>query len=172
MTVMMKHASFVTMPRPHKAALTGFLLLALLHLFVVSAGMALAHSGTTAQSMREHYAGNEEDASVPIENLKSAKSVTEILTITHFHMAVMPIFTFLLCHLLAMAATLGPRPKIAIIVVAYLSIALEMAVPWFGLFAPSLVALRHLSRAGMVVTNLFATLIPMYEMWFWKAKRI
>ncbi len=164
----MKKATFINMSRPHKAALTGFLLLALLHLFVVSAGMALTRSGTSAQSIREHYAGNDADETVPIENLRAAKTVDEILEITHFHMAVMPIFTFLLCHLLAMAATMGVRSKIGIIIAAYLSIALEMSVPWFGLFAPSLTVLRLASRAGMVVTNLISICVPMYEMWIWK----
>lgn len=153
----------------HKAALTGFLLMALIHVCGISAAMAVYHSGLTTTSIAEHYRGNEEDASVSVENLKSPKTPLEILTITHYHMAVMPIFTFLVCHILAMSSLVGVRTKILVIVLAYLAIAVEVSVPWLTLFQPSLAVLRHGSRALMVATTLLGAGLPLFEMW-WPAK--
>lgn len=169
MTVMMRGSALAGMSVPHKAALTGFLLLALIHVCGVSAAMAVYHSGLTNTSIAEHYRGNEEQPDVPLERLKSPKTPLEILTITHYHMAVMPIFTFLICHILAMSSLITVRTKILVIVLAYLAIAVEVSVPWIALFAPDLVFLRHGSRAFMLITTLLGAGLPLFEMW-WPAK--
>lgn len=166
MTVMMKGSALGNLAIAHKAALTGFLCLALIHVLGVSLGMALTHSGTTTSAIREHYQGNENQPDVPVEAIKAPKSAVEILTITHFHLAVMPVFTFLICHILAMSTVLSMRAKVTVIVLSYLAVALEVAVPWMALYAPALVTLRHLSRLGMLVMTLTGVFIPLYEMWW------
>jgi hypothetical protein len=165
-TVMMRGSALSGMAVAHKTALTGFLILALIHVCGVSAAMAIYHSGLTTSSIAEHYRGNEERTDVPIENLKSPKTPLEILTITHYHMAVMPIFTFLVCHILAMSSLIGVRSKVIFIVLAYLAIAIEVIVPWMALFAPQLVVLRHGSRALMLATTLLGAGLPLFEMWW------
>jgi hypothetical protein len=169
MTVIMRGSTLSGMAVAHKAALTGFLILALIHVCGLSAAMAIYHSGLTTTSIVEHYRGNEEQPDVELENLKSPKTPLEILTITHYHMAVMPIFTFLLCHVLAMSSLMGVRTKILVIVFAYLAIAIEVSAPWTALFAPELVFLRHGARALMVATTLLGAGLPLFEMW-WPAR--
>lgn len=171
MTAPMRGAILATMPIAHKAALTGFLVLALLHVLGISAAMAWLHSGTTTESVATHYRGNEEDPAVALEELKSPKSVREILTLTHYHMAVMPVFTFLLAHILAMSSLVSLRPKVTLIVIAFVAVALEVLIPWLVLWSPGLAVLRHASRAGLLVTTLAGAGIPLWEMWSPRATR-
>lgn len=165
MTAPMRGATLATMPLAHKVALTGFLILAILHVLGVSAAMAWTHSGPTGSTIADHYRGNEERPDVPLESLKSPKSVREILTLTHSHLAVMPIFAFLLAHILAMSALLPLRPKLAVIVLTFASIALEVLVPWLVLWSAEMAVLRHVSRAGMLITTLVGAGVPLWEMW-------
>lgn len=161
----MRGTTLATMPVAHKAALTGFLVLALLHVLGVSAAMAWLHSGMSTESIAAHYRGNEEDPAVELESLKSPKSVREILTLTHYHMAVMPVFTFLLAHILAMSSRVPPRPKIILIVLSYIVVALEILIPWITLWSPTLAVLRHGTRAGLLVTTVIGAGVPLWEMW-------
>lgn len=162
---MMKGAALARLSLPHKVALSGFLILALVHVLGVSAAMAWLHSGMTSASIATHYRGNEDNPSVPVESLHSPKSTLELVTLTHYHMAVMPVFAFIICHILAVASWPGERIKIAIIILSYLAIVTEVSVPWLSVVAPQLVWVRHFSRAGIVLMTLVGAGVPLMEMW-------
>lgn len=168
---MMRGFSLKTIPEAHKWALTGFLILALVHVFVVTPAMALFHSGATTGEIRDYYLGNEEREDVPIEALRSPKTTAYLVTFTHYHAAVMPIFAFLLAHVVAMTTLVGHRTKLALIAATYGGLVLEVAVPWLVVaVSPALASLRHVSRATILVTVALDAGLPLYEMW-WAGRR-
>lgn len=97
-------------------------------------------------------------------------STRKLLEVTHFHLFSMPVYLMILAHLY-MLSRQSERAKTAWITVGTLSVAAHMVAPWVARSPGSgSHFLYGLSGAGLFLSFLWMSLVPLYEMWLVRAR--
>lgn len=121
----------------------------------------------TVLGAQQWYLGND-SAAAPGDELLFARTLKEMLDVTHPHAFSQPFLFFVLCHIFALTRV-SDRFKICVYVASFASVAIDLAVPYLirfvsPAFAPLQIANYILMTAAIVV--LFA--VPTYEMWIYR----
>jgi hypothetical protein len=140
-----------------------------LFLLVVMGGLGVAllqyfdRAGLGARGAVEWIRGNEEDLRAP--EIKAPKSYRELLQITHDHAFALPMLLFVLLHLVALTS-IGEAAKIALYLVAFVSLAGSLAGPWLIAYrGPAWQAALRACGAGLTGTIGLAALVCLFETW-------
>lgn len=135
-------------------ALGLFLVFALLG-YGVMITLGLSRSGWSLESIRTHYAGSTPDA---------AKSVGELLELTHFHLFAMPMQLFVMGHVF-MLGHAGQRWRRWVVLAAFVGAACDLAAPWVVLEAGTIGALlKCLGRVLLAPSLLAMAVLPLIEL--------
>jgi hypothetical protein len=159
-----------------RAPLQTRVLLTLFNASIVGAtavGILMYHVRTklTVAGARDWYLGNEATAR-PGEELTFARSLTEMLDVTHPHAFSQPFLFFVLCHIFALTRV-GDRWKIAVYVASFGSVAIDLGVPYLIRFvSPAFAPLQLANSAVMTVVLLVLLAVPTYEMWLYREEDV
>lgn len=140
-----------------------------LFLLTVLGGLGVAllqyydRAGFGARGATEWVLGNEDDPAPP--ELRSPKSYRELLSITHEHAFALPMLLFVLLHLVALTS-IREGAKIALYVVAFLSLVGSLAGPWFIAYrGPGWTTLVRGAGAGLAASIGVSALLCLWETW-------
>ncbi len=141
-----------------KVIYTVFLAFSLLGYGVMGVMMA-TRTGFTPDSIAAYYAGNEAAGIY-------AKTVGELLEVTHYHLFAIPLFLFVLGHVFLLCAGPSHRVKILALVAAFLGAALHIVAPWLIVYVtPILSPLVLVARVLLGGSLLLFIVAPLREMW-------
>ena len=119
----------------------------------------LTISGTQAW-----YLGNEATAK-PGDEMLFARSLKEMLDVTHPHAFSQSFLFFVLCHIFALTGA-SDRVKIAVYVAAFGTTLVDLGVPYLIRFvSPAWAPLQIANSALMTLTLVILLAVPTYEMW-------
>ncbi len=124
-----------------------------------------AHSttGLSYTGIAKHYLGSDETFGEP-------KSFRELAETTHFHFFTMPVVFLILCHVFYLTMA-SQSLKIAMTLLAFGSVAIDLASPWLILYvSPHFALVMLLGDVLMVGTFLVMASVPLYEMWILKKR--
>jgi hypothetical protein len=122
-------------------------------------------TGLTPQGTVEWYLGNE-NAEGEVSELLFAKSVREMLDVTHPHLFEEGIIIFVLCHLFGLTKV-RERRKRWVYILSFSAVILDTGMPWLTRFVSSAFAPVHiLSTALLTVMFVILMVRPLYEMWW------
>jgi hypothetical protein len=146
-----------------KVLITSFLLM-------VSSAVAIGivnyrlRTGLGVEGAVSWYRGNEATAG-PGDAMLYEKTALELLDATHAHLFGQAFLLFLLAHLFALTPVRSSI-KLAAYLIAFLSVALDAALPWLIRFvSPVFAPLQPIGLALMVGVFLLFVLAPLREMW-------
>jgi hypothetical protein len=125
-----------------------------------------AHSmtGLSYSGIAQHYLGSD-------QTFGQSKSFQELAETTHFHFFTLPVVFLILCHVFYLT-TASQGLKVAMTVLAFGGVALDLASPWLILYmSPHFALSMLLGDALMVGAFLVLAGVPLYEMW-WLKKRL
>jgi hypothetical protein len=143
-----------------RLAYSGFLVLTFIGMITMAA-FQLYHIGPSPQRIAAHYRGGDVAGSMTF-----AKTLRELVEVTHFHSFIMGLVYLVLAHLFI--ATTAPLVlKYTLLVVAFGGLFADLIAPWL---------IRYVS-AGFVYLQLMAwpaewiglgafVVVPIREMWF------
>ena len=121
----------------------------------------------TVAGTRDWYLGNETTARAG-EEMTFAKSLKELLDVTHPHAFSQPFLFFVLCHIFALTRV-GDRWKIAVYVASFGSVAVDLAAPYLIRYvSPAFAPLQIANEALMSLVLLVLLAVPTYEMWIYR----
>lgn len=121
----------------------------------------------TAAGSRDYYLGNEATAR-PGDEMLFARSLKELLDVTHAHAFSQPFLFFVLCHIFALTRV-SDRLKIVVFVASFTSIVVDLGVPYLIRYvAPDFAVLQIVNSVVMTVVLLTLLLVPTYEMWWYR----
>lgn len=121
----------------------------------------------TLLGAEQWYRGNEGNAR-PGDELIFAKTMKEMLDVTHPHAFSQPFLFFVLCHIFALTRV-SDRVKIAVYVCSFLSVAIDLAVPYLIRFvSPAFAPLQIFNYILMTGAILVLFAVPTYEMWIYR----
>ena len=139
-------------------------------LVMVSSALAIGvvnyrlRTGLGVEGAVAWYRGNEATAG-PSDAALYEKSALELLDATHAHLFGQAFLLFLLAHLFALTPVRS-RIKLVAYLAAFLSVALDTAVPWLIRFvSPAFAPLQPVGLALMLGTFLLFVVAPLREMW-------
>jgi hypothetical protein len=124
-----------------------------------------AHSttGLSYTGIAKHYLGSDETFGQP-------KSFRELAETTHFHFFTMPVVFLIMCHVFYLTMA-GQGLKLAMTVLAFAGVAIDLASPWLILYvSPHFALVMLLGDVLMVGTFLVMAGVPLYEMWVLKQR--
>ena len=125
----------------------------------------------TVLGAQQWYRGNEMSAK-PGEELMFARSLKEMLDVTHPHAFSQTFLFFILCHIFALTRV-SDRIKVVVYAASFSSVAIDLAVPYLIRFvSPGFAALQIFNYMLMTASIIALFVVPMYEMWFYKEKAI
>ena len=120
-------------------------------------GFAFGKSGLTSPAIAEYYRG--EDSGL------GGKTFLELLETAHFHLFSIPIFFLVLGHIFFLSS-IADRPKIAVVLTAFVALLLEIVLPWLIVYhSRAWVRLEHPTRVALLGTFLIFIVVPLQEMW-------
>lgn len=129
--------------------------------------MYRVRTGLTPGGAERYYLGNESSAR-PGEEMLFARSFKELLDVTHAHAFSQPFLFFVLCHIFALTRV-SDRIKITVYVASFLSILIDLGVPYLIRFvSPAWAPLQVLNSIVMSVALLTLLAVPTYEMWWYR----
>ena len=129
--------------------------------------MYKVRTGLTATGARAYYLGNEGTAKAGDEML-FARSLKELLDVTHDHAFSQPFLFFVLCHIFALSRV-SDRSKIIVYVASFSSVLVDLASPYLIRYvSPSFAALQLLNSAVMTLALFTLLAVPVWEMWFYR----
>lgn len=155
-----------------RAPLPTRLLLTLFNITIVLATtvgivMYRVRTGLTPGGAERYYLGNETGAA-PGDEMLFARSLKELLDVTHAHAFSQPFLFFVLCHIFALTRA-SDRIKIAVYVASFLSIIVDLGVPYLIRFvSPSWAPLQVVNSILMSAALLVLLAVPTYEMWWYR----
>jgi hypothetical protein len=121
----------------------------------------------TPAGTRAYYLGNEGTAR-PGEEMLFARSLKELLDVTHAHAFEQTFLFFILCHLFALTRV-PERLKIAAYVAAFASVAVDLATPYLIRYlSPAFAPLQVANGLVMSAVLLVLVGVPLYEMWVYR----
>lgn len=124
-------------------------------------------TGLTSGGTAAYYLGNEQTAA-PGEEMRFARTLPELLDVTHPHAFEQSFLFFVLCHLFALTSV-SDRVKIAVYVAAFGSVAVDLATPYLIRYlSPAFAPLQVVNGAIMGVALLVLIAVPLYEMWVYR----
>ena len=139
---------------------TGFLLLTLVGMATMAA-FQIYHIGLTPSRAAAYYRGGEWAG-----ELLFAKTFRELVEVTHFHSFIMGVVYLVLAHLF-IATTVAPHWKRVFIVLAFVSLAADLILPWLIRYVAGAFAyLQLLSWMGEWIGFGAFVVAPIAEMWF------
>jgi len=124
-----------------------------------------AHSttGLSYAGIAKHYLGSDATFGQP-------KSFRELAETTHFHFFTMPVVFLILCHVFYLTMA-GQGLKLAMTLLAFAGVAIDLASPWLILYvSPHFALVMLLGDILMVGTFLVLAGVPLYEMWVLKKR--
>ena len=124
-----------------------------------------AHSttGLSYSGIAKHYLGSDETFGEP-------KSFRELAETTHFHFFTMPVVFLILCHVFYLTMA-GQGLKMAMTLLAFAGVAIDLASPWLILYvSPHFALVMLLGDVLMLGTFLIMAGWPLYEMWILKKR--
>lgn len=129
--------------------------------------MYRVRTGLTAGGAGRYYLGNEGSAG-PADEMQFARSLKELLDVTHAHAFSQPFLFFVLCHIFALTRV-SDRVKIAVYVASFASIVVDLGVPYLIRFvSPAWAPLQLVNSAVMSATLLGLLAVPTHEMWWYR----
>ena len=129
--------------------------------------MYRVRTGLTAGGAERYYLGNE-GAARPGDEMQFARTLKELLDVTHAHAFSLPFLYFVLCHIFALTRV-SARVKIAVYVASFVSIIVDLGVPYLIRFvSPAWAPLQVVNSVAMTVTLLTLLVVPTYEMWWYR----
>lgn len=132
--------------------------------------MYRVRTGLTPGGATNYYLGNEGSARAGDEML-FARSLRELLDVTHDHAFSQPFLFFILCHIFALTGV-GDRVKIAVYVASFGSVLIDLGTPYLIRFvSPGFAPLQIANSVLMSVVLLVLVGVPTYEMWFYRPRR-
>jgi hypothetical protein len=133
----------------------------------VSVVMWRVRTHLTAAGARDYYLGNENTAA-PGDAMRFARSVQELLDVTHAHIFEQAFLLFVLCHLFALTRV-SDRGKTVVYIAAFATLIVDLAVPYLIRFvSPAWAPLQIVNSALMAITLLVLLAVPLQEMWFYR----
>ena len=129
--------------------------------------MYRVRTGLTPAGAQAYYLGNEA-SSAPGAEMQFARTLRELLDVTHDHAFSQPFLFFVLCHIFALTRA-SDRVKIAVYVSSFVSILVDLAAPYLIRFvSPAWAPLQVLNSIVMTAVLLVLLLVPTYEMWWFR----
>ena len=129
--------------------------------------MYRVRTGLTPRGAQHYYLGNELTAG-PNDEMQFARSFTELLDVTHAHAFSQPFLFFVLCHIFALTRA-RDRVKIAVYVASFVSIIVDLGVPYLIRFVSRAWApLQIVNSVVMACALLVLLAVPSYEMWWYR----
>lgn len=129
--------------------------------------MYRVRTGLTPGGVQRYYLGNETSAG-PGDEMQFARSLKELLDVTHAHAFSQPLLFFVLCHIFALTHV-SDRVKIAVYVASFVSIIVDLGVPYLIRFvSPAWAPLQVLNSVVMSGALLVLLAVPTYEMWWYR----
>lgn len=159
-----------------RAPLSTRVLLTLFDVMIVAAtaiGIVMYRLRTrlTPAGTRAYYLGNEGTAR-PGEEMLFARSLKELLDVTHAHAFEQTFLLFILCHLFALTRV-PERLKVAVYVASFTSVALDLAIPYLIRFvSPAFAPLQPANAALMTAVLLTLVVVPLHEMWVYREREV
>lgn len=133
----------------------------------VSIMMYRVRTGLTPGGARAYYLGNEGTAA-PDEEMLFARSLKELLDVTHEHAFSQPFLFFVLCHIFALTRV-SDRTKIVVYVASFASVVIDLAAPYLIRYvSPALAPLQIANSALMTLVLLVLLWVPTEEMWLYR----
>lgn len=124
----------------------------------------------TVAGAQNWYLGNEGSAA-PGDEMLFARTLKEMLDVTHPHAFSQPFLFFVLCHIFALTRA-SDRVKITVYLVSFASIAVDLAVPYLIRFvSPGFAPLQIINYMVMSAALLVLVAVPAYEMWIYREKQ-
>ncbi len=121
----------------------------------------------TVLGAQQWYLGNETGAKSGDE-LLFARTLKEMLDVTHPHAFSQPFLFFILCHIFALTRVRDSL-KLTVYIASFLSVAIDLSVPYLIRFvSPSFAVLQIANYVMMSVAILVLFAVPTYEMWVYK----
>jgi hypothetical protein len=113
------------------------------------------------------YLGNEATAK-PGEEMLFARSLKELLDVTHPHAFEQSFLFFILCHIFALTQV-PDGWKITVYVASFGSVLIDLAVPYLIRYVSPAFAPLQIANSIVMTAVLFVLLIvPTYEMWIYR----
>ncbi len=129
--------------------------------------MYRVRTGLTASGAQAYYLGNETTAGAGDE-MQFARSLKELLDVTHAHAFSQPFLFFVLCHIFALTRA-SDRVKIVVYLASFLSIVVDLGVPYLIRFvSPAWAPLQIANSVVMSAALLVLLAVPTYEMWWFR----
>lgn len=139
---------------------SGFLLLAMVGMATM-AGFQLHHIGLSPERIAAYYRGGDMGGQMAF-----AKTVRELVEVTHFHSFIFGIVYLVLAHLF-IATSINANLKLWMIVVGFLALFFDLLAPWLIRFgAAGFAWLTLFAWAGEWVSFAAFIGVPLWEMWF------
>lgn len=136
----------------------------------VSIVMYKVRTGLTTSGAQAYYLGNEGTARAGDEML-FARSLKELLDVTHDHAFSQPFLFFVLCHIFALTRV-SDRTKIVVYVASFVSVFVDLASPYLIRYvSPAFAPLQIVNSGMMTVALLTLLIVPTWEMWFYRERR-
>ena len=130
--------------------------------------MYRVRTGITPAGARAYYLGNEGAAAAPGQEMLFARSLKELLDVTHDHAFSEPFLFFVLCHIFALTRV-ADRWKIAVYAVSFASIVTDLGAPYLIRFvSPGFGWLQAANSVIMTIALAALLWVPTYEMWFYR----
>ncbi|GAC1687887.1 MAG: hypothetical protein NVS9B3_06440 [Gemmatimonadaceae bacterium] len=134
---------------------------------VIGIVMYKVRTKLTALGAEAWYRGNEGTAR-PGDEIMFARTLKEMLDVTHPHAFSQPFLFFILCHIFALTGV-SDRWKIALYVTSFGTVAVDLVVPYLIRFVSPAFAPLQLANSVLMAATLIALLVvPSYEMWIVK----
>jgi hypothetical protein len=119
----------------------------------------------TVAGTQAWYLGNEGTAK-PGDELQFARSLKEMLDVTHPHAFAQSFLFFVLCHIFALTGA-SDRTKILVYSLSFGTTAVDLGVPYLIRYvSPAWAPLQIVNSTLMTATLLVLLAWPTYEMWF------
>lgn len=129
--------------------------------------MYRVRTGLTPAGAQAYYLGNETSSAQGAE-MQFARTLRELLDVTHDHAFSQPFLFFVLCHIFALTRV-ADRVKIAVYVTSFVSILVDLAAPYLIRFvSPAWAPLQVVNSVVMTAALLVLLLVPTYEMWWFR----
>ena len=135
-------------------------------LLSVAVGMVnyRVRTGLTPAGTAAWYRGNEN--SLGAEEMLFAKSVRELLDVTHPHLFEEGLILFVLCHLFGLTKV-RERRKRAVYLVSFALLLVDTGMPWLTRFVSPAFAPVHVASTALLGTMFLVLIaVPLHEMWF------
>jgi hypothetical protein len=138
---------------------SGFLLLTLVGMATMAA-FQLYHIGLSPNRIATFYRGGELDGQMVF-----AKSLRELVEMTHFHAFIFGVIYLVLAHLF-IATAVPPKLKLGLVVLGFIGLFIDLVAPWLvrfvaGGFAP----LALMAWLAEWVSFASYVGVPLWEMW-------